>query len=369
MRKLAHIEKVIEIREIPKADRIEMVKVLGWECVAKKGEFKLGDLVVYIEIDSLVPDKPEYEFLRSKKFKVKTIKLRGQISQGLILPLSNLYGGDKLIQKHWKEGDDVTSDLGIIKYISTSEQKEIDVENLRIANQKNMLKKYMMRYSWFRKLFLSRTSKEGFPRWIQKTDENRIQNMPHVLDQFAGAFVYITEKIDYQSGTWFSKKVSSWYGSKTIFGVCSRRLQVFDKSSLYWKIAEKYNLEKICKKYPNIIIQGEQGSSKVQGNKYGLKEPRMFVFNIIMPDGKFLTPKEIDSFCNIYDLESVPNLGVHEVKQIGLTVGEWIKFAEGKSLMNPKIEREGIVIRHIKNGQKLLSFKVINNKFLLKNDE
>ena len=110
MRKLASIQKVLEVNPIPKADAIEVIKVLGWEIVVKKGEFQVGDNVVYIEIDSIVPDKPEFEFLRDRKFRVRTIKLRGQVSQGICFPLNILPKGN------YKEGDDVTEVIGIKKY-------------------------------------------------------------------------------------------------------------------------------------------------------------------------------------------------------------------------------------------------------------
>ena len=111
-RKLAHIEIIEELREIPGADKIEVAKVLGWECVVKKGEFKKGDIVVYVEVDSIMPDKPEYEFLRDRKFRIRTIKLKGQVSQGLVLPCPSSLGF---------VGDDVTDILGITKYLSPSD--------------------------------------------------------------------------------------------------------------------------------------------------------------------------------------------------------------------------------------------------------
>ncbi len=203
-RKLAHIEKIINISPIEGADNIEVVTVLGWKCVVKKGEFKLDDWVIYVEIDSIMPEKPEYEFLRDRKFRVKTIKLRGQVSQGLVLPLSLL--GDGI--KWFNLGDDVTDKLGIVKYLTPSEQEE----ERKIVLNSNKLKKFMMRYSWFRRLFLSRKQKEGFPYWVSKTDEERIQNIPYVLEQFKDSEVYITEKIDYQSGTWTGKMVSRFNG-------------------------------------------------------------------------------------------------------------------------------------------------------------
>lgn len=111
MRKLASVQRIIDLRPIEKADAIEVAQVLGWECVVKKNEFKIGDMVVYIEVDSIVPDRSEFEFLRDRKFRVRTIKLRGQVSQGLVLPMSVLPQ-----TKIYAEDEDVTNTLGIKKY-------------------------------------------------------------------------------------------------------------------------------------------------------------------------------------------------------------------------------------------------------------
>lgn len=365
-RKLAHIEQIIDINSIPDADKIEVCTVLGWKCVVGKGEFKIGDMIIYVEVDSIMPDKPEYEFLKSRKFRIRTIKLRKQISQGLVLPISTL----STDLGKFKIGRDVTKWLEVTKYLSPSEIKELE----RAKIDANKLKKYMMRYSWFRRLFLSRTGKQKFPFWVFKTDEERIQNIPQVLKQFKDYKCSVTEKIDYQSVTFTSKLVprfNSFLGrlipsKKVIFVIASRNLQVTDKNTLYWKIAKKYNLEVICKKYPGIIIQGEQGGPGVQANKYKLDEHKLFVFNIIK-DGRFLDAAQMHMFCLNHNLEEVPFLDFIRLNQFG-TVDELLKFAEGKSRINPDIEREGIVIRYIFDGKKILSFKAVSNKFLLKYD-
>lgn len=380
-RSLAHIEKIESIEEIEGADKILLCKVLGWQCVvAKKDNFKVGDKVVYVEIDSVMPDKPEYEFLRDRKFRVRTIKLRGVVSQGLVLPLSVTSLGSTV-----RTGADVTELLGITKYLTPSEREELQQEERKLANEKNKLKKFMMRYSWFRKLFLSRKQKEGFPYWVSKTDEERIQNMPHVLEQFKDKQVYITEKIDYQSGTWTGKLVPRypWLGKyspkKYQFVVCSRNMTTNDKNSLYWKIAEEYNLEKILKENPNLTIQGEQGNTKVQGNKYGIKVPTMWVFNIIDHEKNYhYNYIEMQEFCLKYSLDIVPAIGVYNkamndtnyfpcLRHLGSTVEELVEFSKGESIL-ADIPREGIVVRCIENGKKVLSFKCINPEFLLKFD-
>ena len=220
-RRLAHVERIDWIKPIDGADNIELCGVLGWQCViAKKDNFKVGDYVVYCEIDSQMPERPEYEFLRDRKFRIRTIKLRGVVSQGLVLPVTVLKGNNR----YWAEpgigffgdvGDDVTEALGITKYLSPSERDEISQQERKLANEKNKLKKFMMRYSWFRKLFLSKKQKSGFPYWVSKTDEERIQNIPQVLEQFKDKEVYVTEKIDYQSVTFtgeIAPRFNNWFG-------------------------------------------------------------------------------------------------------------------------------------------------------------
>lgn len=367
-RKLAHIEKIEWIKPIENADSIELCGVLGWQCViAKKDNFKVGDKVIYIEVDSVVPEKPEYEFLRDRKFRVRTIKLRGQVSQGLVIPLRECT---------YDIGEDMTEVLGITKYLSPSEQSELQKEEEKIKLEKSKLKKYLMRYSFFRNIFLGKKQKSSFPYWVSKTDEERIQNLgDNFIQQNAERMVYVTEKIDYQSGTWTSKTVPRFSGllsklipiTKTLFVVASRNLQNFDKDSLYWQIAKKYDLERICRVNPDIIIQGEQGNTKVQGNKYKISEPKMWVFNIIV-DNEFLNYDEMKQFCILGGLDYVPLVRKCKMKDIGSTVNDFVEFSKGKSTI-ANIHREGVVIRCIEDGKKVFSFKCINPDFLLKYEE
>ena len=381
MRKLASIQLISNILPIEGSDFIEQIQVIGWNLVSKKGEFSINDKCIYIEIDSIVKDCPKFEFLRKYKFRVKTQKIRGIISQGLAIPLKTFD-----IPENTPIDTDVTELLGITKYLSPSEKAEQDEIERRIKNDKNKLKKFMMRYSWFRRLFLSRKQKVGFPYWVTKTDEERIQNIPHVLEQFKDKEVYVTEKIDYQSVTFTGKLIPNttpiigkFLPKKYKFIVCSRNLVNNNKNSLYWKIAQKYNIEQILRENPTLTIQGEQGDTKVQGNKYDIKEPTMWVFNIIDHEKNYhYNYYEMKSFCNKYNLNIVPLVRIPEyellanytsLKTIGSTVQELVEFSKGKSIINPKIEREGIVIRCIENGKKLLSFKVINPDFLLKYEQ
>ena len=375
-RKLAHIEIIENITPIDGADMIVVAHVLGWECVVKKDEFKVGDKVIYIEVDSIVPDKPEFEFLRERNFRIRTIKLRGQVSQGLVLPLPKKLSSLSV-------GTDVTKELGIVKYITPSEREE-EKQNQREIEKSNKLKKFMLRYSFFRRLFLSKKQKSGFPFWVQKTDEERIQNLHWnaFYEQYKDKKVYITEKIDYQSVTFTGKMIPKYSGllgkllplKKFQFVVCSRNLTTNDKNSLYWKIARQYNIEQILRENPTLTIQGEQGNTNVQGNKYGITKPRLWVFNIIDHEKNYHYDwNEMFDFCEKYGLGVVPVLDNHwdtltwygKLSEVGSTVNEWVEFSKGKSIY-ADIPREGVVVRCIENGKKIFSYKVINPDFLLK---
>lgn len=156
MRKLASIREISAIHPIPGADRIEVAQVDGWECVVQKGEFQVGQHIVYVEVDSIVPDVPEFEFLRPRKFRVRTIKLRGQVSQGLVLPLSILPDGAPC-----DLGDDVTEVLHITKYDPEAQQEAMLTKQPKQPT--NPIVKYLMRFQWFRKLFAKPKRKGGVP--------------------------------------------------------------------------------------------------------------------------------------------------------------------------------------------------------------
>ena len=210
-RALAHIEKIEWVKPIEGADNIELIGVLGWGCIAKKGEFKIGDPVVYIEIDSLCPATDErFVFLESKKYKIKTMKLSkfNVISQGIALPLTQF---EELKGK--KQGEDVTDILGIV-YAAPQEQEEksdVAEEALKRRFRKNPIVKKLMRYSWFRKLmarlFVDKNEqKKLFPDWIVKTDEVRIENAPKYLE--SDEHWVVTEKLDGTSCTYAVKQGS-----------------------------------------------------------------------------------------------------------------------------------------------------------------
>ena len=352
MRKLASIQTVTSIEPIPNADAIERFRVLGWWIVGKKGEVRVGDRVVYCEIDSLLPERTEFEFLRSNCFKpalldgdtvlqragfrIKTIKLRGQVSQGICFPLAILPQ-----ERSYEVGDDVTDLLGIIKYEPPAP------------------------------VGMSGMVKGPFPGFLPKTDETRIQVLEHVLQQYRGQTFFITEKLDGTSFTAFLRDDQ--------FGLCSRNLWLdeTDNSNLFVRLAQNLNLpEKLRRIRDNFgfqpAIQGEVIGPGIQKNKYGLGHVDLRVFSLIDIDQYSLVDREIMlSALEQAGLTSVPQLG--EIV-LGHTIDELVEMAIGRSQLNANAHREGLVFRpaqevHDATLGGRLSFKVINPQFLLKYDE
>lgn len=356
MRKLASIRQITDIRPISGADKIVVAQVDGWECVVQKDEFHVGDHVVYVEVDSVMPERPEFEFLRDRKFRVRTIKLRGQVSQGLVLPLSILPEGNYSLE------DDVTELLGVTKYDPEAQQEAMLLQK-QPAPPKNAIVRFLMRFKWYRKFFTKSKRKGGFPEWIVKTDETRIQNLPMLFEseRDKGTKFSVTEKMDGQSATYFLRKVSK---RKYEFGVCSRniRLETPDYSS-YWTIAKQYDIENVLKKLignnNTIVMQGEICGNNIQGNKYHINGYELFVFNLIFPDHK-CTTSEIAELCASFGLKTVPIL--EEEKALPQTIAEMVEYSKGNSVVRKEQKREGVVVRNVRNN---ISFKVINPDFLL----
>jgi RNA ligase (TIGR02306 family) len=332
-RKLATIRVISDIRPIEGADMIELATVGGWNIVvAKNVGHKVGDHVVYCEIDSFLPIKEEFEFLRKSSYKkmgdqegfrLKTIKLRGQVSQGLILPMSVF--GDFSWTAY--EGLDVTNRLGIVKY-----EPPIPAE-------------------------LSGKVKGGFPSFLRKTDEERIQNLVKEYDEYkltSQHQFYMTEKLDGSSAT--------FYMNDGVFGVCSRNLELLEtEGNTFWKVARELDLENKFKNKGNICLQGELIGEGIQGNPYKIKGQNVHFFNAFDIDKQ--TRLGINEFLVLLDdmeLVSVPILDVAML--LPDTVKGMLELAEGKSRLNDKTEREGVVVRSLDNT---ISFKAISNKFLL----
>lgn len=336
MRKLASVRKISNIRPIEGADMIEVATVDNWNVVVKKNEFQIGDLAVYFEIDSFLPVREEFEFLRKSSYKVmadgsvgfrlKTIRLRGQVSQGLIVPLSTLPTSDYIV------GDDVTEILGVLKY-----EAPIPAE-------------------------LSGSVIGPIPSCIQKTDEERIQNLTAEYEDYKRYKFFASEKVDGTSTTIFLSE-------HLFFGVCGRNWQYeYNPDNTYWKVAIHNNLEeKMRKLNRNLAIQGEIVGEGVQSNKYKLIGQRLLVFNIFDIDKhEYLSKEEMLEICKIFGLQTVPTILTDFT--LTETIDELLEIANDRSMVFPGTIREGLVWVSIDSPRRI-SFKTISNKFLLKYED
>lgn len=387
-RALAYTVTIDSIAPIEKADNIELAHVGGWNVIIRKHEFSAGDMAVFFEIDSLLPETEWSEFLRPKKFKVKTYKLGkfNVISQGLLLPMSILPDN-----KTYSVHEDVTNLLGIKYYVAEDNARKAKsnpnakYNNMCARNTKLAKKKWwkwLMKRAWGRKLLFvffgrKKDNPKNWPVWIKKTDEDRIENVMFMLED-KNPYV-VTEKIDGTSTTFFLDLT----GRKPDFGVCSRNVRQMDADqknfvsdmsgigNVYWEMAFKYDVENalkdIAKKHnhKHVVLQGETYGESVQGNKYKLDERRFAAFNLIF-DGERLGSVEAKKILAEYDIPFVPIIDDNYILPDADDFEEFKQSADGKSVINKKCLREGFVYRS-QDGQK--SFKNVSRKFLLKAGE
>lgn len=355
---LASIQKILSLAPINGADLIETATVLGWEVVVKKGEFAVGDLCCYIQIDTVVPETDQFEFLRDRKFRVRTIKLKKQISQGLIIPIGKWKGG-------LSEGDDVTGYAGVKKYEKPDNNPE-RYEKPRMP--KVWYKKwiYLFKYNILYKAFpnLQRKQRSPFPtHLVSITDEERIQNIPRVLEQYKGKQFVVSYKLNGSSITIIHSKVLG----KSKFRICSRRFELHDKKNDWYRVFSEtkfdYEINKLVNhfKTSDIIVQGE-AIGKFNGNHHNLLAEKIMLFNIYV-NGKRLNQKEFVETC--YS-NNIPHCPVYKEISLNHTLPEILRESEIKDCLNPSADVEGLVWRCIDGT---ISFKVINNNFLLKNNE
>lgn len=330
---LASIQKILSVEPIEEADRIEKISVLGWECVAKKGVFKEGDLCIYIEIDTLIPKYLLTDNLEdTEKIRLKTVKMRGQISQGLVLPINNNFYFDFMT---WRE-ECKFSDMEIPELIEGQDVTDL----LEIEKYEKPIP-----------LSMEELVKGNFPSFLSKTDETNIQSEPNLVSLIWGKPYYITKKMDGTSAT--------YYKFEGKFGVCSRNLELKDGNNIYWNMARKYDLENIIK--DGMCIQGEICGPNIQKNKLGLKELDLFIFNCYAIKGRqYVEPKWLLSN---YKLSFVPYIETGE--NFHHTFSELLKIA-GETLYDNLTPAEGVVVRSL--DQKV-SFKVLNSSFLLRYEE
>ena len=329
-RALAYTSKILWIKPISGADNIELIGVLGWTCIAKKGEFQIGDLCVYFEIDSKLPEAEWSEFMRSKHFKIKTMKLNKfkVISQGLALPIS-IFTNIEIPQE---EGIDLTAELGIV-YADDEDNKRkaasADKYKLMAQRRPNIFKKkwarWMMRRNWGKKImfFFFGKKKDKKNSWpvgvfpgVSKTDQERCENMPYIL---ADKTPYIvTQKCDGSSGTYILERKGR---NKFEFYVCSRNVRMltekqecfYGKDNYYWEVAIKYDIKNKMKKWLNanpnakwVCWQGEICSPGIQKNPHKLTETHFYCFHWTDNINGRLDIISADKIWKEYDMEVVP---------------------------------------------------------------
>ena len=395
VRELAYVVKVGWVKPIEGADNIELIGINGWTCIAKKDEFAEGDLAVYFEIDSKLPEAEWSAFMESKHYKVKTMKLNKfkVVSQGLALPASAFgwelvttgqFAGDVPVIKkpngtYFIEGDFLTQELGVTyadaednvrKASSGDKYKKMAARHPKLFQ--NPVVKWFYKRTWGKRLlfvfFGKKKDGRNWPAWVVKTDEERVQNMPWILEDKSDWIA--TEKID---GTSTTATLKRGKFGRYDFYICSRNV-VFDKpdkkcfyeTNVSTEMAEKYNFEEVLKCIANtynlewVTLQGETYGEGIQKRDYSLKGHDFMGFNLIFSDRGRLNSADAATIMKSYGIPWVPILNEHFV--LPDTVEELLDYATDKSLLDGGM-REGVVFRS-PDGQR--SFKAVSNEFLLK---
>lgn len=380
-RALAYIAEVTNIEPIPNCDNIVHASILGWRVIINKNDgIKVGDKVVYFEVDSKVNEKDErFAFLEKRNYRIKTMKMRGVYSQGLIMPLSCFPE-----IKNPEIGLDVTKLLGVTYYEAEDNVRKSN--NLKkakydsmAARHKNLMKKkffrWLMRREWGRELlfvFLGKKKDKprDFPSFIKKTDEERIENMPWILNDRKKVWL-MTEKLDGTSSTYALRRLKK-NSNKYEFYVCSRNVRQQDENqktyhdyNIYWDMAFKYDIEKHLRSFLEnhknidwVCIQGES-VGKVQGNPLKLGNDDLYVFNFIDSlNGRYSSEKG-KFIIESWGMKWVPILGLCTLPD---NMEDMKLLADGKSVVNPNVLREGIVYRSIDGKE---SFKNVSRKYAM----
>ena len=390
-RELAYVVLIDGIEPIEGADKVETAIVGGWRVMVRKEQFKVGDKAIYFEIDSKVPsNRTEFEFLSKKNWKIKTQKyFKGKvISQGLLMSFED-FGWDS---NQYDVHQPLTDALEVTYAVEEDNKRKNSpskYENMR-ARHKELFKKqpfkFLMSKSWGRKILFiffgkkrdnPRSFPKGFP-YVSKTDEERVENMPWVLG-YKDPLI-LTEKLDGTSCTYILEKKK--FG-KYEFYVSSRNIRQLAPEqetyhqqtkqsdvNIYWELAFKYNIKEKLQQYleenPELIyvcIQGE-GVGQVQGNPLKLDENRLYVFNFIRSDVGRLPSTQGKEIIDKWNMNWVPIISTEYYMPDNME--EFKIFADGNSVVNPNVLREGFVLRDPKTN---LSFKNVSRNYLLAKGE
>jgi hypothetical protein len=375
------INKIVPLRvKNGEPARSELAYIGGWRATVGKGEFHVGDRVVFAEPDSIFPTEERWSFLERYNYRIKTQKYNNLfdpdgekiISQGLILSMDVLPDG-----RVYDIGDDVTALLGVTQKDEAEDDEfegNAEFTNTKAKGRLQWVPCYstLMRYGWFRKLSLPKKEPCGFVQEVGKTDEERIQNCGSIVN--TDTTWTATEKVDGMSATYRLKKVRTPFLKRLTgkqnydFAVCSRNRRLAQPDgSAQWAMARKYDVENVLKQLigdePWIAIQGECAGPKIQKNRQGLSENRLFVFNLITPKGRMKTV-EAAALVMPLGLEWVPILAANlDLK--GRSETELLEYANGHSVLNASKMREGVVFRAEKADCDL-SFKAVSPEYLIK---
>lgn len=397
-RELAYVVIVDGIEPIPGYDRVEHAIVGGWRVIVQKGQFKVGEPAIYFEIDSRVPaDRECFAFLEKRHYKVKTLKMCKTISQGLLMHATdfgweNVWDEENKVWYIWdgkschyadNETRFLTKELGVIYADDEDNQRKaapVDKYKKMAGRHPKIFKKpfvrWMMKHKWGRDLLFiffgkKKDKKNGWPTWVQKTDEERVQNMPWILNNDEKWIA--TEKIDGTSTTFTMKRGK--FGKKEFY-VCSRNV-CFDSvekpcyydTNVYWEMAQKYDifnvLASMLEEHPEeewITIQGETYGAGVQRREYSIEGHDFAAFNLIYSSYGRVGTKEMIGAMTTHHIPSVPVIEAEMYINQFENVDAILTYAEGNSQLDGK-PREGIVFRTL-DGTK--SFKAVSNTFLLK---
>ena len=401
-RELAYTVTIDKILPIEGADRVEQAVVGGWHIMVRKGQFEPGSAAIYFEIDSKVPETEPFKFLEAKHYKVKTQKyFKGTvISQGLLMAAEDFgwttqvepLGGvrteviiDDEGKAHYPDDESrfLTEKLGVTyavdedntrKTASADKYKKMAQRNGKLFSHQPF--RWLMKRDWGKKLLFlffgkKRDKRGAWPSWIKKTDEERVQNMPWILENKNPWIA--TEKIDGTSTTFAIKRGKKPF-EKDEFYICSRNV-VFDTpekgcyydTNVYTEMAEKYNIKEVlttllslfpCADY--IIIQGETYGAGIQKRDYSKKDHDFMAFNFIMSHTGRWNTVDMEELLKKYNIPCVPIVDNNFI--LPDTVEELLDYATGNSVVDGKM-REGIVFRSLDGSQ---SFKAVSNEFLLK---
>lgn len=355
MRKLVSIRTVRDITPIPNADKIELIHIDGWKVVAQKGLYNIGDDVVYFEVDSFLPIIPQFEWLRPSSYRkndvmgegflIKTVKLRGQFSQGILMPVQEI----------------------VNMLCSPASEQPVTPEQIQWMKEQNLAELIGVK-KWDpitnSPFYKQNVALGPFPHFIPKTDQERWQNLTEEIETYCSQLekpikFHTSEKLDGSSITVY------YYAPDNHFGVCSRNLELKPEGKM-WETVKRLDIERNLRSLGiSVAMQGEFIGPGVQGNKYNLKENDIYFFDVYnIEEARYLSPNDMHVFLLAGGYKEVPQIDNWYSSLFEALPNLWEGEKEFRnSILNPSHEMEGYVF---KSGDRSLSFKAINPYFLLK---